>query len=159
MLMHHHPARHVLPSPLTAESPPDPERREDWVAGAPSATLLALDASPAARERVQRYEQLRRERTQQWMAEVRERHRLQALALAALPQHLREKASQPDLTPYPPARNVLFDAPPAAYLEPEPQDGGAQGAAAGGGKAQQQQAKDAGGGRSGAVATKAAGSS
>lgn len=65
-----------------------------------------------------KYHRLRVSEGHAWNRDMAMKHRLQQAALRALPKHLREKAMQPDLTPFPPNRKYLFDTPPEAYRDP-----------------------------------------
>ena len=52
-----------------------------------------------------------------WIKDMATKHKLQLAALKALPEPLRRKAMQPDLTPFPPNRKYLFDTPPESYRD------------------------------------------
>lgn len=52
-----------------------------------------------------------------WIKDMAMKHKLQQAALKALPETLRRKAMQPDLTPFPPNRKYLFDTPPESYRD------------------------------------------
>ncbi|KAL6765067.1 hypothetical protein V8C86DRAFT_2460644 [Haematococcus lacustris] len=57
-------------------------------------------------------------RQQAWQRDMQVKHQLQLSALLALPPSLRKAAETPDMSPFPPSRNFMFDTPPAAYIEP-----------------------------------------
>lgn len=71
----------------------------------------------AFKERVQLFEQRQAGQVAAWEKDMRMKHQLQWAALRALPAELREKALQPDTTPFPLNREFLLQTPPKAYGE------------------------------------------
>ncbi|KAG1661082.1 hypothetical protein FOA52_004544 [Chlamydomonas sp. UWO 241] len=90
----------------------------------------------ARREAVAAAAAARRQST--WEADMWEKHTLQRAALRALPPHLRAAALAPDVSPFPPDRQMLYQTPPEAYRAPA--------AAGGAGVAAEGGAGDEGGG-------------
>lgn len=100
-----HPLNQRLVAMLLPNRPPPLEETEEQRAEA------------IAREK--EYARMRRLEFNAWRGDLAAKLALKKAALRALPDALRVEALREDLAPFPLARNALYDAPPAAYMEEE----------------------------------------
>ncbi|KAG2499122.1 hypothetical protein HYH03_002705 [Edaphochlamys debaryana] len=106
----------------------------------PVVTLLsppprqAVPLTPEQQAAVAEHEATTFAEHQAWVRDMAVKFQLQKAALHALPEPLRQMATQPDTSPLPLNRKYLFDTPPEAYRDvaakPEAAGGEAAGAAA-----------------------------
>lgn len=83
---------------------------------APVELKLSKEQMSEADSRTAKYLANKEARNAAWVKDMQTKHKLQIDALRALPAALRAKAEKPDTVPFPPARKVLFDTPPTAYM-------------------------------------------